>query len=248
MDALDLLFLTGTVVGIATLAWMGFGQLLAKARRRVLPMVVREQWTDAEYRAWSKRIDSADAMAGSHGLAWQAQQELKRLTDNAARLGANITSWRAIERDLVRQASEMEADAANALAAGEEERARGLVTERRSLDRRHDALREDIAKGEETLSALCREIEALEGRIGDDFRREVLAQARIASARDTIRARQLVHGTLAEAAMAKAEARERAARLAEAQVEALDLGAGCDLEALEVERDLDRLRAPRDEA
>ena len=95
--------------------------------------------------------------------------------------------------------------AAAALASGDESKARLLLSDRHAVQGRSSTLQEDIERSETTLDSYRREISALEDRLGTDFRRESLAQARIEGARTTIRARQLMHGTLAEAAMAKLE-------------------------------------------
>ncbi len=248
MNLFDTFIMLGMIGGAACLMWLGYWQLVAKARRRLMPMIARECWTDAEYAEYAARLD-AKTLAPSGDLAWQAHCELQRLTDGAARLATNLNGWRAQARQMDDDLERKQEQAALALAEQKQDQARALIGERRLLQERRDRLAEDIDRSETTLAGYQREITALEGRLGDDFRQAALADARIAGARDTIRARQLMHGTLAEAAMARREQRERAAGLAEAEVEALDMTERSalerDLERLEVDAELGALRARR---
>ena len=232
----------------ATLGLMLFVFLHVKPRMRkaLMPIVPREQWTDAEYREYVRKTEERD-QAGGGGLNWQAHCELQRMSERAADLATTLVSWRSQVAGLEADAARLQERAATALSAGDEPRARQLVADRRTVLARRDTLDEDIERGEATLDGYRREIAALESRLGEDFRRESIARARIDGARDTIRARQLMYGTLAEAAMARTERREREADLAEAELEALDMQnqppslAGA-LEELEIERDLQQLR------
>jgi phage shock protein A len=215
-------------------------------RKAVLPMVKREAWTDAEYRDYRRKLDThGEAVSGS--LTWQAHSELQRMTDGASRLAASLITWKEQVATLDADAARLQGRAAAVLASGDEGQAKQLLADRRAVLGRRASLKDDIDRSEATLDSYRREISALEGRLSDDLRRESLAKARIEGARDTIRARQLMYGTLAEAAMARREAREREATLAEAEVEALGMGSrdtlAGELENLEIERDLDGLRA-----
>ena len=232
--------------GMLCLALYAGGALRRSVRKAILPMVKREEWTDAEYREYSRKLDKQDeAISGS--LTWQAHSELQRMTDGASRLATSVIAWKSQIALLDADAARLQERAAGILASGDEGRAKQLLADRRAVLGRRASLQEDIDRSEATLDSYRREISALEGRLGDDLRRDSIAKARIDGARDTIRARQLMYGTLAEAAMARREAREREATLAEAEVDALDMGSKTTLsdrfEDLEIERDLDTLRA-----
>ena len=238
-------FLWLAVTAAILFALLPFGPVHRWVRKTSLPMVVREDWSSREYRDHLRKTQEWDQpMSGS--LNWQAHCELQRMSDAASTLSASLIDWRTQLAGLEAEASRLEQRAAAALAADDERKARLLLTDRRAVKGRSATLQEDIERSETTLDSYRREISALEDRLGTDLRRESLAQARIEGARNTIRARQLMHGTLAEAAMAKLEKKEQEATLAEAKVEALDLAATSslvgELEKLELERDLDALR------
>lgn len=223
-----------------------FGPLGRRVRKVIFRFVARENWTSREYQEdLRKTKDRDEAAFGS--LNWQAHCELQRMSDAASALSASLINWRTQLGGLEAEASRLEERAAAALAAEDESKAKLLLADRRAVQGRYATLQEDIERSETTLDSYRREISALEDRLGTDFRRESLAQARIEGARNTIRARQLMYGTLAEAAMANLEKKEREATLAEAKVEALDIAAipplVGELEKLELERDLDALRA-----
>lgn len=241
------LLLLAAVGGFFALAWLGYLSLMRKARRAVMPLVAREHWTNAEYREHERKLAERDRLAGAGSLTWQAHNELKRMTDTAANLATKLVEWRRQHDAMTDEATLLEEQAAQALQAGDEAKARALVLNRRATEARQQAVARDIADSEATLDRYRREIAALENRLGDDMRRESIANARIAGARDTIRARQLLHGTLAEAAMAKLEEKEWCASVAEAEVEAYDMttrpALDREIEALEVETELDRLKS-----
>ena len=238
-------FLWLVITAALLFALVPFGPVHRWVRKTSLPIVVRENWSSREYRDHLRKTQEWDqAMSGS--LNWQAHCELQRMSDAASTLSASLIDWRTQLAGLEAEASRLEQRAAAALAADDERNARLLLADRRAVKGRFATLQEDIERSETTLDSYRREISALEDRLGTDFRRDSLAQARIEGARNTIRARQLMYGTLAEAAMAKLEKKEQEATLAEAKVEALDLAATNslvgDLEKLELERDLDAMR------
>lgn len=223
-----------------------FGPVGRRVRKLVFPLVGRENWSSRDYSDdLRKAQDRDEAMSGS--LNWQAHCELQRMSDAASTLSTSLIDWRTQLAGLKAEASRLEERAAAALASRDESRAKLLLTDRRAVQGRYATLQEDIERSETTLDSYRREISALEDRLAADFRRESLAQARVEGARTTIRARQLMHGTLAEAAMAKVAKKEQEANLAEANVEALDLAATTplvgELDRLELERELDALRA-----
>lgn len=223
-----------------------FGPLRRRVRKLLFPLVVRENWSSREYQDHLRKTREHDeAMNGS--LNWQAHCELQRMSDAASTLSTSLIDWRTQLTGLEAEASRLEERAAVALASGDESKAKLLLADRRAVQGRYSTLEEDIERSETTLDSYRREISALEDRLGTDFRRESLAQARIEGARTTIRARQLMYGTLAEAVMAKLEKKEQEATLAEAKVEALEIAATSplvgELEKLELDRDLDALRA-----
>lgn len=222
------------------------GPLKRWVRKTLFPIVVRENWTSREYRDDLRTTrERGESMSGS--LNWQAHSELQRMSDAASTLSTSQIDWRTQLAGLEAEASRLEERAAAALGSGDESKAKLLLADRRAVEGRCATLQDDIERSETTLDSYRREISALEDRLGTDFRRNSLAQARIEGARSTIRARQLMHGTLAEVAMAKLEKKEQEATLAEAKVEALDLAATPslvgELEKLEIERDVEALRA-----
>lgn len=238
-------FLWLVVTAALVFALLPLGPVHRWVRKTSLPMVVRENWTSREYQDYLRKTAERDeAMSGS--LNWQAHCELQRMSEAASTLSTSLIDWRTQLAGLKAEASRLEERAAAALACNDESKARLLLADRRAVQGRYATLEEDIERSETTLDSYRREISALEDRLGTDFRRESLAQARIEGARNTIRARQLMYGTLAEAAMAKLEKKEQEATLAEAKVAALNLAATSplvgELDQLELERDLDALR------
>ncbi|MEM1051264.1 MAG: hypothetical protein AAGI28_04140 [Pseudomonadota bacterium] len=216
-----------------------------RVRKSALPIVPREEWTDAEYQEYSRRLNEESKQING-GLTWQAHCELQRMTDRAAQIANSLLQWRDQIRLLDEDAAKLEQQAKTALATGDESKARQFLKDRRALIPWRAALEKDIEVSETTLAGYRREITELESRLSDDMRREAIASARLNGARDTIRARQLMYGTLAEAKMAKLERKEQAADLAEAKVDALNFGKKVtlydELEELELERDMEALR------
>jgi phage shock protein A len=226
------------VAGILMVLVAGAKELMRRVRRLLLPAIVREKWTADEVEYRSKRERERD-QRDSGSLLWQMHLELERLTTNAASMITNRKTWHDQLDLLARQAADCTEQARLALACGQEDQARQALGERESLEARRAEIQTDVTRLDAVLAKCRRDMAELENRIADDLRRSTVAESRLTAARDSIRARQLVYGTLTEAAMARAERTEQEADLAEGAADALALGRGSylDREFAKLEQD-----------
>lgn len=219
LDQLGALCLLAAMV---VAVWAGPQLLRRRLRQAILPMVPRDRWSAAD-RADRAAIERAREEEGG-GLISQAQRELDRLTANVLSIKQQIIACDRQIEQVQAQATASTEQMRHALAAGDTREARRLVADVEVLEDRAKGVDRDRAELRVLYETARHEMLGYEAQIEDGMRRAALAQARLDTAHNSIRARRLADGSFKETAIARIERAEREAELAEAAAEALTLG------------------------
>ncbi len=201
-------------------------------------------WTPAERRGFGRKL-AAQSPVSTDAVVADMERELARMVRNAAEVEKNAAGWRGDLKRIEAAQADWQARAGLAVDKGRDQLAKAALAEKAKLQPRADGLRGDIARLEELLAGYRRDIIALEAKLSESIRRQVLAETRLESAEDSVRARELVFGERTAAALSSLEQVERSADLVEGQAEALTLGAPApglaeEFAALERQDALDR--------
>ena len=223
-------------------------------QRRTMPTTVTNQprelvrapadiWTPEERRSFGRKLATAPVVSADAVVA-EMQRELSKLVRNAADVEKNLAKWRGELFRIEAAQGDWQQRAELAVDKGRDALARAALEQKAKLQPRAEGLRADIGRMEELASGYIRDINALETKLSESLRRQVLAEARLECAEDSVRARELVFGERTAAALSDLEQVERAADLAEGQAEALTMGGNPGLAgefaALEKQDALDR--------
>ncbi|GLR47244.1 hypothetical protein GCM10007925_09550 [Sphingomonas astaxanthinifaciens DSM 22298] len=201
---------------------------------RVVPTTVSNQprelvrapsdiWTPEERRTFGRKLASTP-VASADAVVAEMQRELSKLVRNAADVEKNLAKWRGELFRIEAAQGDWQQRAELAVDKGRDALARAALEQKVKLEPRAQGLRADIGRMEELASGYVRDINALEAKLSESVRRQVLAESRLECAEDSVRARELVFGERTKSALSDLEQVERAADLAEGQAEALTIG------------------------
>lgn len=200
-------------------------------------------WTPAERQTFGRKLAATPAVSAD-AVVQEMQRELTNLVRNASDVDKNLNKWRGELHRIEAAQGDWQQRAALAVDKGRDALARAALEQKAKLEPRASGLRADIGRMEELAAGYVRDINALETKLSESVRRQVLAHTRLEVAEDSVRARELVFGQRTAAAFSNLEQVERNADLAEGHAEAMTLGnnpglAG-EFEALEKQDALDK--------
>ena len=217
---------------------VGFKTLFRRFTTAVLGLGGAKEWSLADYRP----VDDGDTYAPRalaapgykqapdndplHSVTRQMEQTLAQTRTTAEELDRRIANWRQSLSSCEVAMIDWSNRAQLTLDGGREDLARQAIAERQRAAAKAAYIRADLTQIETLRTNYGRDIEALETKLSDTWRREVVIQSRMEVAQTSLKARELVYGERTKDALSRLEILEQEATLAEGRADAATLGQG----------------------
>ena len=180
----------------------------------------------------------------------EMEETLVEVRAAAARQIADIKEMRSTMRRLEDMQASWTEKAELALSKGREDLAKAALVERQKATDIADGIREDVAELEQVLRAYEADITRLQTKLSEARSRQNAISARMESAITRAKAREVMHGSRTQEALASFDVLERRADFAEGRADALGMGANsledriAELKAAEkVDAELEAMKA-----
>jgi phage shock protein A len=197
---------------------------------------VGQNWSDGEYRHYSQ-LAAREPVPAITAVTKDMEQALDQERRTAEQLGRDISEWQNAIEQLKKSGDEWTDRAAKALSAGRNDLARAAIAERQKCQQRVGELESDVSEMSRMLTTHSSDIQNLESKLSNIYRRNRLAETRLTAAESSARTRQLLYGEQVKDALGRFEELEREADVAEGEADALKMGSAPadDTSALEAE-------------
>ena len=222
---------------------VGFKTLFRRFTSTLLGLGGAKEWSLSDYRPVDDRDDYAPralpapgySKAGYnqapdieplHSVTRQMEQTLGETRTTAEELDRRIANWRQSLSSCEVAMIDWSNRAQVAIDGGREDLARQAIAERQRAAAKAAEIRADLTQIETLRTNYGRDIEALETKLSDTWRREVVIQSRMEVAQTSLKARELVYGERTKDALSRLEILEQEATLAEGRADAATLGQG----------------------
>jgi phage shock protein A len=210
---------------------------------RLLPSprgTIGQSWSSDEYRHYSALTDRTK-VPEIPDLTRDMQDALDRARHTAEQLGRDIVEWQRGIDELKVAAEQWTEKAALALSNGRNDLGRAAIAERQHAKQRAVELEKELAEMRRLLTLHSSDIQSLENKLSEIYRRNHLAETRIQAAETSARARELLYGEQVKDALSRFEGLERSADLAEGHAESLAIGSR---DTARLEAEIAALRQP----
>ena len=183
---------------------------------------VGQSWTAAEYDHYSS-LAARQPVAAIPDVAHEMERALDQERRTAQQIGRDIDEWRHAIDQLRQSAEDWTEKAAIALSKGRNDLGRAAIAERQKTQARIAELEGDVAEMGRLLTTHASDIQSLETKLSDIYRRNHMAETRLSAAESSARTRQLLYGEQVKDALSRFDELERRADLAEGRADALAL-------------------------
>ena len=177
-----------------------------------------------ESRHWSQAADDYQP-ASADTITSDMEAALAHERASAADLLGQSTERHSLLRDAERAVSEWDDKARRAVESGRDDLARSALSERMKASEWADSLRTEISRIDDLLRGYQADIQGLQTRLGEVYRRRSMANSRIDRAQNGAVAYDLLNGNKWEEAQPDFASMDRRADYEEARLEAMRLGA-----------------------
>ena len=177
-----------------------------------------------EARHWSQAADDYQP-ASVDTITSDMEAALAHERASAADLLGQSTERHSLLRDAERLVSEWDDKARRAVKSGRDDLARSALSERMKASAWADSLRTEISRIDDLLRGYQADIQGLQTRLGEVYRRRSMASSRIDRAQNGAVAYDLLNGPKWEEAQPDFASMDRRADFEEARLEAMRLGA-----------------------